>query len=213
MNTNHISTLVNQLSQFNRPSDFIAIVRKSARVPNERFFNDPAFKPLQEAWAAGHFALGLEQVYPLIEVQLDPDRFPDFHLRIRGSEYEFEFTTADKPEREIGREYKDRKNNPLKPGSRYEPGRGQDEGPVWIADAVKKKYEKRYSRHPHLLVYANFDAESLDPSAVAGFCHPWSSSFKSIWVLWAYQYLQLYDSDVFGKTDMIWHRVGVNPWS
>src|SRR5436853_7789955 len=94
------------LGQFQRPIAFLSVVRSAAPILDDRFFNDPVYKPLHEGWAAGHFVLGLERLYGPAEVRLDPDRFPDFHVRQNGSEYGFEFTTVDKPERRRGAEYK-----------------------------------------------------------------------------------------------------------
>lgn len=201
-----------RLVNFSDPSNFLAIVRESESVPDDRFFNDPALKSLREAWAAGYFTLGLKRVFPSVEVRLNKDRFPDFHIRIGGSEYEFEFTLADKPERLIGKGYKDRRSDPLQLKS-YQPERGRREGPSWVAGAVRKKFYKHYSICPHLLVYANFEASALDPLAIADSCRQWLTSFSSIWILWNYKYLQLYDSDVFRKTDYIWRSIGVNPWA
>lgn len=61
MNTEQRHELIKQLSQFMEPSAFITIVKKFDFVPDERFFNDSVYKPVREAWAAGHFALGLKQ--------------------------------------------------------------------------------------------------------------------------------------------------------
>ena len=132
---------VNRLAEFQRPTAFLAIVRESESVPSDLFFIDPAYKPLLEAWAAGHFALGLEQLYGSVEVRLDPDRFPDFHLRIRGREFSFELTTVDRPGRRRGKEYKDRKRDPLLP-TPFRPAPGQQESALWIAEAVRRKHEK-----------------------------------------------------------------------
>jgi hypothetical protein len=204
--------LIDQLSrQFTQPLVFLDEVRKSDSIPNGSFFNNSKYKPFREAWCAGYFALGLKQLYPSIEVKLVPDRFPDFYIRINGNEYEFEQTTTDKPERKISEEYRDKENNPYLT-TPYQPARGREEGPAWIANKVRGKFEKRYSNHPHLLVYANFEADSLNPIVIADSCSQWSDAFGSIWGLWNYQYLQVCDSKVFGKTDYIWHSVGVNPF-
>jgi hypothetical protein len=203
---------VERLCKFQRPVTLLEIVRESATVPDDRFFNDPEFKPLHEAWAAGYFALGLERTYGHLDVRLDSERFPDFHLRLKGQEYAFEFTSVDKPGRRRGREYKDRRTNPLLP-TPYQPGRGRQEGPSWVAAAIRKKHAKRYSTRPHLLVYANFEADALDPAVLANQCGSWSASFSSIWVLWRYQYSQLHDSEAFGKAHLGWRPIGVNPWA
>jgi len=200
-----------QLRQFQRPTGFLTVVRDAATVPNDRFFNDPVFRPLHEAWAAGHFALGLEALFGQVEVRLDPDRFPDFHIRLDGNEHGFEFTTAEKPGRRRGWEHKKRAKDPLLL-TPYEPARGRQEGQLWIASAVRKKHQKHYSTSPHLLVYANFEADALEPSELANACRRWAASFRSIWVLWAYQLVQLFDSRTFGNADLTWRSVGVDTW-
>ncbi len=212
MNKKQTSVRIDRLSKFSKPNKFLALVRESESIPDDRFFNDPHFQPLREAWAAGHFALGLQRFYDSIEVRLDPDRFPDFHLRINKQVYGFEFTVADEPERMIGKEYKERKNNPLL-STPYQPERGCQEGPSWVAAAVKKKYKKHYSDHPNLLVYANFEASSLDPSEIIKLCYQWSNSFNSIWILWCYNFIPIFKPNIFNKVAAKWHSVGVNPWA
>lgn len=212
MNKNQVTIWINRLSKFSKPNDFLNIVRESEPVPDDRFFNDPFFKPLQEAWAAGHFALGLQHFNDSIDIRLDTDRFPDFHLRIDRKTYGFEFTVADKPERMIGKEYKERKNNQLQL-TPYQPERGRQEGPSWIADAVRKKHEKHYSDHPNLLVYANFEASSLDSDIITKLCYQWFNSFSSIWILCCYKFLMIHKTDTFNDVDAKWYSVGVNPWT
>ena len=216
LNKNQVLKLISSLSKFMIPSEFIAIARESVSVPDDRFFNDPSFKRFQEAWAAGYFALALRQVYNNLKVQLvsDYERFPDFILRINGHQYEFEFTIADKPERQIGKVYKNRKDNPLH-GEPYQPERGRQEGPYWIANAIKRKIEKCYSTKPHLLVYANFEAHTLAPEDIAASCKDRTAPFNSIWVLWRFRYIKLSDnSNIFNEIDgQSWHDIPVDPWN
>lgn len=206
-----VTVWIQRLAQFQRPAAFLSIVQEAKSVPNDRFFNDPVYKPLQEAWAAGHFALGLEQLHGPTEVRLDPDRFPDFHIRLDGREHGFEFTTAEKPERRRGSEHKERERDPLLL-TPYEPARGRQEGALWIAGAVRKKHEKHYSTLPHLLVYANFEADALEPLELADACRPWAAPFSSLWVLWSYQVVQVFDSGTFGNADLTWRSVRVDTW-
>jgi hypothetical protein len=180
-------------------------MEKSKSVPNDRFFNDSIYKPLQEMWAAGYFALGLKQFYDLIEVRLNPDRFPDFFLLFRKTEIEFELTIASKPERMMGKDHKEHKINSFRHAP-YQPGRGSHSGPSWIANAIIKKQQKLYSESPHLLVYANFEAESLDSDKISKLCSNSFQSFKSIWVLWHYQILKVYGSHFFEDIDQTWHN-------
>lgn len=207
-----MSTWIPRLTRFQRPTTLLNIVREAASVPDDRFFTDPVYRPLHEAWAAGLFALGLESLFGPAEVRLVSDRFPDFCLRLNGPEYSFEFTVADKPERRRDMEYKQRAKDALLL-TPHRPARGRREGPGWVAGAVRKKYEKHYSISPHLLIYANFEADALDPAATASVCHPWAASFSSIWVLWAFQFVQLFDSAAFGNADLAWRSVGVDPWA
>ncbi len=206
-----MTTWIDKLKEFQRPAALLSIVREAAAVPDDRFFNDPVFKPLHEAWAAGNFVLGLERLFGPAEVRLDSDRFPDFHIRQRGEEHDFELTVAEKPERRRGAEYKERVKNPLL-ATPYRPGRGSQEGPNWVANAVRRKYQKHYNTSPHLLVYANFEADALDPPELANACARWAVSFSSIWVLWAHMIVQLFDSKAFGKTHRTWKSVGLDPW-
>ena len=207
-----MSTWIPRLTKFQRPAGFLKIVQETASVPNDRFFIDPAYRPLLEAWVAGHFALGLESLFGSAEVRLDSDHFPDFRVRVKGREHGFELTTAEKPERRRDREYKERKDNPLLL-TPHQPARGRAEGPLWVADGVRKKYDKHYNPSPHLLVYANFEADELEPAETADACRQLSASFKSIWVLWAYRFVQLFDSEEFRAADLSWRMVGVDPWA
>lgn len=212
MNKNQIAIWIDRLSKFNKPCNFLAIVRESELIPNDRFFNNPVLKPLQEAWAAGHFALGLQYFYGSIEIRLDIDQFPDFHLCINRKAYEFEFTVADKPERMIGKEYRDYKDNPLQL-TPYQPERGRKDGPVWLANAIRKKYEKHYSDRLHLLVYAIFEASSLDINIITKLCYQWFDSFSSIWILWCNKFVMIHKSNTFNEIEAEWYSVGVNSWA
>jgi hypothetical protein len=191
------------------PRDFLNLSKKlSASIPNAQYFNKSECKPYQEAWVFGHFAHGLLQFYEGIKIQLVVPQFPDVELIIDGKVYEFEITVADKPERKIGDVYKNPKDK-----QRYEPERGRQEGPSWIVNAVGKKYEKRYSPPPHLLVYANFEASLLDISSIKKLCEPYINSFPSIWILWEYKFVKIHDSGIFKKVDDgKWYSVGVDPW-
>jgi hypothetical protein len=110
----------------------------------------------------------------------------------------------------IGKEYRERKDNPLqlKP---YQPERGRQEGPSWIANAVRNKHEKHYSSRPHLLVYAIFEANSLDQNIITKLCYQWFNSFSSIWILWGYKFVLIHQYDTFNEVDKKWYSVGVNP--
>jgi hypothetical protein len=202
---------VARLSQFQRPVDFLKVIAETKAIPNEEFLTAPMYRPLLEAWAAGHFAYGLDDVFGSIELRLESDRFPDFVVRLGGNELSFELTIADKPERRRDLEYQQLAVDPLRPAP-YEPARGQREGPVWIANAVKVKFEKHYHPSPHLLVYANFEADTLPVAEVARFCARWRKTCRSIWVLWSYQIVQLFDSEAFGATNLAWRPIGIDPW-
>jgi len=168
-----------------------------------------------EAWVAGHFALGLKKTYPPIEVRIILDREShDFELRIGRKEHKFEATTAYYPERKMSDEYKDRERLPLQPRPYQKPGLGEVEGSLWIAKVVKSKYEKHYAESSHLLVYANFNADYLDPRELAKSCQKWSQSFLSIWIFWIRNYLLLYNnSDVFKEVAFrTWVDTPVSPW-
>jgi hypothetical protein len=71
---------------------------------------------------------------------------------------------------------------PVRP---YEPGRGTVEGPKWIADAVCKKVEAKYSsaRDLNLLVYANFPTNGLDYTSVCTSLSKFAGQFASIWIV------------------------------
>ena len=71
------------------------------------------------------------------------------------------------------------------PGRPYRPDRGTREGPEWIADAVRKKVEAKYSaaHDLNLLVYANFPSNGLDYESVRTVANEFVGQFASIWVV------------------------------
>ena len=77
----------------------------------------------------------------------------------------------------------------------YQPQRGMQEGPQWIASAVKDKFDKRYAPKPHLVVYVNFEAEDLDFAEVTRHCIPYKGAFLSLWLLQNHRLIQVWDNE------------------
>jgi len=206
--------MIVSLSKFKRPLDFLSIINSDpiSSFPNGRFFNDPTnklFQSFREAWVIGKLASGLQQFSNRLKVKLNTQDPPDTYIQMEGIEYGFEITTAYKPERKIGQEYKELEKNPLQ-GKPYEPGRGSQEGSSWITNAIKNKHNKHYTHQYHLLVYANFEINSLDPSAISKSCYPWANAFMSIWVLnrSGNAFSKICGTDIFMMVDCCyWYRV------
>lgn len=154
----------------------------------ELFSNpDPRFKILREKWCAGVFGVGYEKFVAPCHVAIN-DRTArmdaDFFLQVNGGTYPFQTVEAMAPERRRGDEYKQ-----FATGNRrtipYEPERGHDEGPGWIAVAIESKRRKSYAGAAGLnvLVYANFSAYALGYADLVEMCDVSVRSFASVWVL------------------------------
>lgn len=137
-----------------------------------------------------------------IQVKLEDEehRFPDFRLCVDGSEVQFELTSVDRRGRRRGFEHRQRAADPLLL-TPYRPAEGDQEGPGWIAEAVHRKAQKRYAAKPHLLVYANFDANDLDLRRCLNLCQEVCDRFLSVWILWAMHISKIYDECSFAETE------------
>lgn len=149
------------------------------------------------------------------------DRFPDFELKIGGQVLSFEITMVTRPDRKMGKEaqareraieeFKETGDSSRLPRKPYRPGLGEEEGPAWVAEGVAKKVAKGYAPKPHLLVYANFDANDLDPQDLMHRCEAYSQSFASIWIIHAERSLLLYASEHFGCQAGEWYKRAKGP--
>ena len=196
------------LHLYQGPATFLAEVEKFQAVPDERFFNEDRFKKVREAWIAGRCARALETAERPVEVRLvgGQQRFPDFQLRFDGHEHEFEVVTVGKPNRKLGQEYKRRAHDNLLL-TPYRPGLGQRRGPCWVAVAIHRKARKHYGTRPHLLVYANFEANELDLELIATAARPSIEQFLSVWVLWHTQLGKIHDAGgAFPHPSFVWLR-------
>src|SRR5579863_7143638 len=181
-----IDAILRELRGYATPEAFLALLAPAKAVPNEWFFNDPRLKPLLEAWAAGQFASALERNEHRVQVRLEEEdhEFPDFRLSVDSAEFQFECTSADRSGRRRGLEYRQRAKDPFLM-TPYRPAQGEQEGPAWTAQAVQRKADKQYAAKPHLLVYANFEANALDLQKCLDLCREGCSRFGSVWVLWS----------------------------
>ncbi len=182
--------------EWQSPSQLLALVNKEANgVPKVRLFNAPDYQKWRDKWGAARFTSALESLGIEVRVRLAFDQADeaDFEVLAKDRILPFQLTEAQKPHRERGKEYKEREKKPvhLTP---YEPQRGMQEGPSWVARAVKKKSAKNYAIPPHLIVYANFEAESLDVTAVADCCMPYKPHFLSFWLLQSHRVIQVWQS-------------------
>lgn len=210
--------LVKRLASFCSPADFMRIQKESDQVPQDVFLSQSRWNPLQEAWAAAKFSLCLEHRLNSLKLRLVPSEFPDFELECCGQALPFEITMVPGPEKKMGKEAQERQKKLdqykvdgdakklITPVDFDKAQRGTDCGPAWISAGIKLKADKRYSPPPHLLVYANFSAEELVLQEVQDLCQAYAQSFPSIWVLSSdgRHCLQLFDSPVFGQTDLCW---------
>lgn len=183
------------MGKFYTPKELESIFEvKAGGISSSEFIRKPQSKELKEMWCALRFGLGYEKfVGPCsISVDLEENSDADFVLKTDAGEFPFQTTIADVPERRMGDDYKLEPDGTL-PARPYEPERGHIEGPVWIANTVKEKVEKRYStaKNLNLLIYANFSAHELDYAAVCDAIRECEKEFSSIWVITNHQICSL----------------------
>ena len=182
---------------FISPSELLAQFRRQTTdLTNERLFNDPAHQKKRELWVSATLGLGLEQVgvKSLVRVVAEESDAADCELLVGSNVLRFQITEVQKPGRQRGREYKELHKNPTMMVP-YQPQRGMQEGPQWIASAVKDKCCKRYDPKPHLVVYVNFEAEDLDLGEVRRHCIPYKDAFHSLWLLQNHRLIQVWDHE------------------
>jgi hypothetical protein len=172
---------------FLAPRDLKAQLEQAAtELPVEDFITKPENHYLKETWCAAHFGLGYERHVRFCALWVNPEQNSDtdFVLKTECGEFPFQTTLSDFPKRRMGDDYKPGPDGkfPVRP---YEPGRGTHEGPDWIAKAVRKKVDAKYSaaRDLNLLVYANFPTNGLDYTLVRASLSEFAGQFRSIWIV------------------------------
>ena len=161
--------------------------REMALVSAVSLFNDSQYQKLREKWCAAKFGLGYSQFIAPCEVAISNSQQridADFFLQSDATIFAFQLAEAQEPERKRGAEYKQFARHEIR-SIPYEPERGSVEGPEWIANAIRKKVEKKYdgSSTLNLAIYANFSAINLQHSSVTAQCEPFKQTFASIWVI------------------------------
>ena len=156
-------------------------------IPNDQLFNDPRHQKLKERWCAGMFGDGYSKFVGPCEVGVNDAPYRediDIFLKVRDREWEFQLAEVQEPGRRRGLEYRHLATEKLR-SIPYEPERGKLEGPLWLAEGVKKKVEKNYSRskNMNLLLYANFPARELEHSELMERLQPFSDDFASLWIV------------------------------
>jgi hypothetical protein len=162
-------------------------------IPGNRFFNDPALKPLRETYAAAKFASIRGRVRPCKVRLIHPaSEFPDFEIRFGEAVHQFELTEADREGRARGTEYREadrRAASHARPELRHcDPDEEMAAAIPAISAALDRKANKQYRPRPHLLVYVNFPTDNgrppLNDLQAVQLAEPYRSSFVSIWLLW-----------------------------
>ncbi len=193
------------LRQFQGKDAFLEQIRHFDDVADERFFNDSQYQKVREAWIAGHFAGALERSGHNVRVCLVGalERFPDFQIQFDGAVQAFEVATSFKPNRKLGREYKLRAVEQWL-FTPFRPALGEKRGPCWVAVQIHRKARKHYDGHPHLLVYANFEANALDLGRIAEYSRDSLGAFSSVWVLWSGRVGKVHDTGAFPQPLYEW---------
>lgn len=157
---------------------------------------------LRAQWTAGHLGEALESIGLAVKGRIVGDD-ADFELTVNQSILRFQHTEATHPEIKPGKEFTARRKNPLH-GTPYEPQRGMQEGPHWIADSIRRKVDQHYSVRMNLIVYASFDAEDLDVEALRAVCARHRQEFLSIWIIQDHRVVQLFASNQTSGWALSW---------
>ena len=200
--------LIPRLYHFQPPERFVRIQEAGNASSLEQPQGDAVLQRLREAWVAGRFALGLESRLRPVELRVVRGEFPDIEIRIKDHVHPFEVTTVLSPGRKADREAREEEGG--SGGGRAEPPRsGTEDGPKWVAERIEAKRNKHYSPMPHLLLYADFESNGLDPHRLRRECHRYAGEFPSIWVLDSAgsYFLQLFDSETFGRAQPNWVEI------
>jgi len=172
---------------FLTPRDLKAqLEQAAATLPSGHFIRKPKNQHLKDIWTAAHFGLGYQRhVRPCtLWANSEQNSDTDFVLKTECGEFPFQTTLSDVPERRMSNEHKPGPDGKF-PGRPYRPDRGTREGPKWIADAVRKKVDAKYSaaHELNLLVYATFSTNGLDYESVRTAVSEFAGRFASIWVV------------------------------
>lgn len=182
---------------FQSPSELRAKIKKVTKgVKNSEFQVGSRYEKEREGWVAERLGSALESTGLRVSICLtmEQNSETDFMLEVENQVLRFQLTLVEERERKRGNEYKQREKEPLLK-RKYEPQRGMQEGPSWIAAAVRAKHEKKYASPPHLIAYVNFYADSLDVAEILRLCDEYRSSFPSFWVLQNHRVIQVWDCD------------------
>jgi hypothetical protein len=172
----------------------------------------PEFKRLGEALAAAWFAYILSQDRR-VSIRLEPDRFPDFVLRVDNEIWSFEETTAFREDRRPDEEYRwasARKAAGLAAEDEfYDPVEEEEAAIPAIIRAIEKKKRRCYSSAPHLLVYVSLSCVTDKPliTNLLAFqlADLWGKDFKSCWLLWERSIFRLWPRAAMIR-DPLWRR-------
>jgi len=188
------------------PLDLLnAVEKENEQVSSEIFFNNPKYQKAQEKWCAAVFGVGFNEYCKKCRIRINESKHhtsPDFFLKIDDQVFEFEMTERQEPDRKRGKYYKEIKQNSLML-TPNRPERGRQEGPSWIYQAIKKKVEKCYSncRNLNILVYANFDAHTMDRKAILQKSREFADKFASIWIITNQHICSLFSNNALGEID------------
>jgi hypothetical protein len=176
-----------RMRMFLTPRDLKAqLEQAAATLAPGHFIRKPENQHLKDIWSAAHFGLGYQRHVRPCALWVNPEQNSDtdFVLKTENGEFSFQTTLSDVPERRMSDDHRPGPDGRF-PGRPYHPDRGTHEGPGWIADAVRKKLDVKYSaaRDLNLLVYANFPTNGLDHESVRDAATEFAGQFASIWVI------------------------------
>jgi hypothetical protein len=174
-------------------------------IPHEQLFNRPQYQKLTERWCAGMFGVGYSRYVSPCEVAVNETSFRedvDIYLRSATQVWEFQLAEVQLPSRRRGLEYKQLTSGAAST-TEYTPERGRIEGPQWLANGVRKKMKKNYSKSAqmNLLLYANFAVQGLEHSTLVQELSCFSKDFASLWIVTSLNLCSIFSPPVLGQVN------------
>jgi len=173
------------------------------RIPSNELFNSAAHQKLREQWCASMFGIGYANHVRPSRVAVNEGRYredADFFVEAADVDWGFQLAEVQRPNRRRGQEYRQLADGGVHL-SAYQPGRGDDEGAEWLANAIDQKLGKHYasSNTLNLLLYANFDFADFEYTKIQGRLAQYSSQFSYVWVMTNLHMCSIFSSSELGE--------------
>jgi hypothetical protein len=182
---NELTKSADDLARWRTSVDFREVVhRLCKRARSSRFFNDPQYVFLRDAWVIAEFV----HHQPVDQVRLAnrSEQWPDGYVRIGGNIENVEVTIALTDGRKMGDEYKFSTRAELDPVEDWV--KRADAIPFALEKTITGKTKKRYGSPMWLVVYLNINEYGIKQveteAAIAAVKQRHATSFRGLFVLW-----------------------------